>query len=403
MKKVFALLFALVLCFCPAWAQDDDDNGGFGSTLMEIGKDAVEGYMGPGVTWFGTSMNSGWYNSSKSLSFFKLPIGISVVSLGFPFVNITEEMQTFDFDGDIPVAPIMDPFVESANLPGINTWDELVTSINQTLTTLGQPTMNFPKAIPFKAEGVPTIFGPDSTKKIQVSELFADFKAQNPLAYALMFDGAGTGVPGYTAPLEPVVNRDVELPFAGIDYTGIAPSFPTSTALTLGIKKIPVVDNIQLGLRWFPTLDFGELGSIGQLGLKLQHEITPHIPMLSSLPLIHTSAYWAMNSLTIEAGPSTLKQSNWVLMLNGSVDFKFLVGAGVFTGLGWESSNLTLDVDMSELDMEDISVEIPGENGFRFQLGVRFSLLVFDLWADANFGSVTSYNLGVTVLGLNGL
>ncbi|OGS35664.1 MAG: hypothetical protein A2293_01585 [Elusimicrobia bacterium RIFOXYB2_FULL_49_7] len=347
-----------------------------GQSLMEIGKDAAQGYLSPAVTVFGTGMNAGWYNSSKSLTMFKLPIGISVFSMSEAFANIDEDMQTFTFNGKLPTAPIMDPVVANANLPGISTWQQLVDA---------NPSL--PKEIPFSADGVPTVFGSDEPRKLTVAELFA----ADPAAATLLFTTIG------------LPNDTVSLPFVGMDYTGLSPSLPAVTAFTIGVKAIPVIDNMQLGVRWFPEMKLGDVGKIGQFGFKIQHEFTRFVPVVKDLPFLHTSAYWAMNSLNIDAGSASLEQSNWVIMANASADAKFFIGLGAFIGLGFESSSMTLDVDMTEAGLDNYSLTIDGDNGFRFQTGLRLSLLNFDIYADANFGAVTSYNTGITLIGLNGL
>ncbi len=204
-------------------------------------------------------------------------------------------------------------------------------------------------------------------------------------------------------PLNSVAGDTVKLPFKGIDFKGTAPSIPSLTVLNLGIKKIPIIDNIQLGLRMIPEQKIGDFGKVSQLGIKVQHEITRYIPFMSKIPFIHSSAYWAMNNLDIKIGPATIAQHNWVAMVNASADAKFLLGLGVFAGLGMENSNMNLKVDMSKQDLPSFEIDIPGKNGFRAQVGARLSLLIFDIYADANYGAITTYNVGITVLGLNGL
>lgn len=386
MKKVLTLTIALFTALTVSAASFD-----MGQSLMEIGEDAAQGYLSPAVTVFGTGMNAGWYNSSKSLTMFKLPVGISVLTINEAFVNIDKDMQEFDFKGKLPAGPIMDPIVEAnptLTALGITTWQQLV----DYSATLG---VELPTTIAFNAKGVPTVFGSDEPKEFTVGELFAD----DPSA-AYLFTPSATPGSGVLASQS---GELVELPFVGANLDGLAPSMPAITMVTLGVKKIPVIDNFQLGLRYFPTQKLGSFGEIGQFGLKIQHEFTRFVPVVKDLPFLHTSAYWAMNGLDIKAGPATISQSNWVAMVNASADVKFLLGLGAFIGLGVESSNLTLDMDMSELDLPDYSLTIDGSNGFRFQVGARLSLLVFDVFADANYGAVTSYNVGICVIGLNGL
>lgn len=384
-RNRFAVVLGILLvALVPvAFAQTDSSDDGFGSTLGDIGQDAAKGYLGPIATFLGTSMNSGWYNSSKSLGMFGLPVGISVGSISEGFLNVDDNMRFFTFSGNIPLAAIVDPMLPAGQkmadlkaLPG-----------NDSLQL----------AVPFSIDSVPTVFGPDSGRQVTIGELFA---SANDTTRNRLLKSPGFGI---AAPLDS--NDVVELPFAGIDFKGLMPTIPNATMFTLGVKKIPVVDNIQLGLRFLPEIELGDFGKVSQFGVKVQHELTHLLPIASSLPFFHTSAYWAMNNLTIAAGPATLKQSNWIAMVNASVDAKLpVVSAGAFIGVGIESSNLALDVAMdSTSGLPNFSMDIPGDNKFRFQVGPRFALGIFDIWADANFGSVTSYNAGITLIGLNGL
>jgi hypothetical protein len=380
-------LVAAVLAMAAALSSPVAAATDFGDVMMQIGQDAAKGYMGPGVTWFGAGMNSGWYNSSKSLSMFKLPVGISLATINFPFVVIDENMRTFDFSGKLPAKLIMDPIAQSV---GVADWNTMADNINAALPAADRMDL---KSIPFEAKDCPTIFGADTQKTVTLAEFFSKMPA--PM-YNALFNAT-------TGPLYSQRNNPVKLPFKGFDWSGTKPSIMSATAFTIGVKSIPVIGNLQLGLRYLPSMKIGDFGKVGQFGLKIQHEVTQYIPVVKDLPFLHASAYWAMNNLDIKAGPSSLSQSNWVIMANASADAKFLLGLGGFVGLGYESSNLNLKVDMTDAGLQNFSLDIPGDNGFRFQVGGRLSLAMFDIFADANFGSVTVYNLGITVIGLNGL
>jgi hypothetical protein len=251
---------------------------------------------------------------------------------------------------------------------------------------------SLPKTVHFEKSGVPTIFGPSEAESTSIGELFSELNTTNPALYAVLI-----------AALGPNARDKIPLPFIGLDVPDMMPSPALQvTALTLGIKKIPVIDNVQLGIRYMPSIDAGDF-SLSWWGIKLQHEFTRFVPVVKNLPFLHTSAYWAMNSISMDLGPASIDQGNWVAMVNASADVKFLIGLGAFIGLGYESSSLDMSVDMSKADLPSYSLSIDGSNGFRFQPGVRISLLNFDIYGAMNLGSVTTYEAGITLIGLNGL
>jgi hypothetical protein len=373
LKKVFAVVAAVGCLTVSAHAVD------FTQVLGDLGKDAAQGYISPFVTWMGTGMNSGWYNSSKSLEMFGLPVGISVAQLGFPMIKVNDDMREFAFSGSLPVAPL------------IPHYDTLKAAAQSAGTPL-------PDYLSFAAN-VPTIFGSSKAAKITYADFFAPADAATK---AYLFNDIDPITPGLQSVIDP--NDSLTLPFAGIDFEGIAPSIPTITAFTVGVKSIPVIDNIQLGIRYFPTLEMDNFGEINMFGLKLQNEFTKFIPVLGKMPFLHTSAYWAMNNLSIKGGPTEITQGNWTAMLNVSADAKFFIGAGAFMGLGFQHSNLGLKVDMTPYGLQDFELDITGDNAFCFQLGGRLSIAWMDVWADMNLtGGTTVYNIGVTVIGLNKL
>jgi hypothetical protein len=371
-----------------------DSSSGF-DALSKIGQDAAKGFVGPFVTLIGTGMNSGWYNSSKSLSMFKLPVGISVASISAPFINIDDKMRTFKFEGTLPVADMVDPMLPTGGK---------MKNIKDG-TVLSPPVPGLQLSIPFSADSVPTIFGSDSGRKVTLKELFSQ---ANDTTKDVLFKSHTYFSVFYPAQLDST--DSIPLPFTGLNWQGIMPGIPAVTAITVGVKNIPVIDNIQLGLRFIPEIDLSSFGmdglpKVSQLGVKVQYEFTQWLPVMGSVPFIHTSAFWAMNNLKLTADSSSLTQSNWIAMVNVSADAKLpVIGAGIFMGVGIEKSNLLLDVKMPAASgVPNFSVDIPGDNSFRFQVGPRFSIANFDIWGEVNLGSVTSYAVGVTVIGLNGL
>ena len=89
----------------------------------------------------------------------------------------------------------------------------------------------------------------------------------------------------------------------------------------------------------------------------------------------------------------------------------WLGGIGIYGGLGFESSNLSMQYsfvnplsfgeetneDEAEEDI-DIALDFPGDNKFRKLIGVRMRILFVDAFADYNIGSTSNaFNLGVGI------
>lgn len=403
-KMIVVMLVAALTVASPVFAQSDStDDSSIWSSLTDLGVNAAQGWMGPFVTVFGTGMNAGWYNSSKSYSFLKLPVGFSVGAVNLPIVVIDDDMRTFDFSGDLPLKAMLEPVMpislDSLNsvVTGISTADPTMAALIQTQLGINPDSLGIESEVAFTAADQPTLFGPDSSGSVTMSELLDSTKT----LYTIQAYNMITGQVSAADTID--LSTEIPLPFSGMDAPSMLPSVP-GVGFHIGVSKIPVINNLTLGFRFLPAIEVGDFGKIGQFGMKIQHEITPHLPIADKIPFLHLSGYWAMNNLGIEAGPVEINQNNWVAMLNVSADAKFLLGAGLFMGIGMESSNLALKVDMpEESGLEDFELDIAGENGLRFQIGPRLSLGIFDIWADANFGAVTSYNVGITALGLNGL
>jgi hypothetical protein len=85
----------------------------------------------------------------------------------------------------------------------------------------------------------------------------------------------------------------------------------------------------------------------------------------------------------------------------------WLGGIGIYGGLGFESSNLSMQYsfvnplsigDETNEDEIKIALDFPGDNKFRKLIGVRMRILFVDAFADYNIGSTSNaYNLGVGI------
>ena len=139
-------------------------------------------------------------------------------------------------------------------------------------------------------------------------------------------------------------------------------------------------------------------------GYKVQYEYLHLIPGASLLP-IKSSVMFAHSSMSLHSDTVSIDQSAWLTQVIASADAHFgIFGAGIYGGIGFGGSNMDLNLKMSRIDkrLPDISLNVPGKNSFRVTVGPRISIGFLEIYGDANFGSVTSYNLGITAFGLTG-
>jgi hypothetical protein len=370
--KFYSLLLAILMLAAAGTSHAQEME----TVLLEMGSEGVEdGYLDPLMHTVGKGMNNGWYNSSKTLSFFGLRMGISIYSMAFTFGQITDDMKTFDFDGDIPFSPILEQYVNLSLVPD---------SIRQQL----------PDRVHIQQRDVPTIYGSDEPDSITLGSMLSS----DPDLYSALFEEQDTG--GVTIPALLDSSIGFALPFRGLVSGEWWGSLPNITAISLGLTKIPGINNIQLGLSYIPTIvtknskGLGEL-EFGFFSYKVQHEFTAHIPGISKMEILHGSLFWAQNALNFSSGNVSMEMNNWTAMLNASLDLKLLfLGGGAFAGIGYESSSMSVEVVSDAGDpLSGFSYDIEPDRNLRYQLGARLSLFLFDFWFDYNVGHINSYTL----------
>ncbi|OGJ89459.1 MAG: hypothetical protein A2487_12740 [Candidatus Raymondbacteria bacterium RifOxyC12_full_50_8] len=369
MVRRFSIQTALVACFMLVFASSVKAD--LQEDITKLVGDNATSYIHPITNSLGVGMNSGWYNSSKSYKLFGLPIGLQA-NFGMGVSMTNDDLRKYDFEGEI-------------NVDGVPGLSGIFSALNTELQAAGYDTL--PSKISLNKADVPTIVGAEEAPVFTLANLLPATSVADMRTFNVTANGFGQD----TIPLDDTL---FALP-PGLNLEAV-PYIP-NVGINIGLPF-----KVQLGLRYFPTTSVPDFGDVGLLGLKVQYEFTEWVPVVNNLPLLHTSAFWAMNNLEM----GVLELNNWISMVNVSADFKFLIGLGIYGGIGIESStmnlNYTVNAPGTALDGQKVSLSDEGDNFFRAQAGVRLSLLIFDIFADANFGETTSYNLGIGI-GLNGL
>ena len=116
------------------------------------------------------------------------------------------------------------------------------------------------------------------------------------------------------------------------------------------------------------------------------------------------------NDLNLELDgliPLSINSTNRMLSLQVGKTLNFpwinwLGGIGIYGGLGFESSDLTIDYTfvnpLKANDELQIALEFPGDNKFRKLIGARLRILFVDAYVDYNMGnSNNAINAGVGI------
>ena len=97
------------------------------------------------------------------------------------------------------------------------------------------------------------------------------------------------------------------------------------------------------------------------------------------------------NRLSLE---DILPIDGYLISAQGSKNFEPLT---VYGGVSWEASTMTLDYTTTGTNGEPVNIELDGANTFRATLGLGLQFGFLGLFADANFGSVTSFAGGISL------
>jgi opacity protein-like surface antigen len=350
-------------------------------TVTKIGEEGFKGYFGtPVVTIIGTGMNSGWHISSKPYSFLGMPFGVSIGTINIPIMKLDNSLQVFDWRGSLPLQALI-----GDQVPAILA-DSLPTSIDVIL------------------KDVPTFLGSDE----QPVYTYQDLIDSNP-------ESEGNKLLEVLINGNPDVNLDdsVTIPIQGIGNTledfPFVPAFPVvGNQINVGISSIPIIENATLGFRMLPSFDQDGV-EFSYWGFSLLHDYSYLLPVPDNL---HLGGQFAYTNMGLTVPKVDLDIDSWILMATASYDLSFFIGAGVYGGLGIEGTNMGVVIDPVEIKdsqgnaiatTDEITLEIPGDNLFRMQMGARVSLPPFDIYYDYNLGSNTIHNFGLTLIGLNGL
>lgn len=160
--------------------------------------------------------------------------------------------------------------------------------------------------------------------------------------------------------------------------------------------------NTELMLRFYPKSKFDEV-EVGLFGFGIKHEISSHFPLI---PLdIAVQIMFNNFDFKFDDGDpvnyTTVKSNNFAFNVHASKSFSVIT---VYGGLQFESSSLDFSYYFEDTNNyypttgnKIHSIELDGDNGFRFTLGGALKLGVFVLNADLNLTKFTTYTTGLSL------
>jgi len=358
LKRLGLILIALALVF--GWtARVSAADPSFTEELQKLASENAKGYLGPFVTVFGTSMNSGLYHTAKPHGILGFDISIKITG-----VAVSDDDKVFDFllPGTVPV-----------NVPG-------------------QGSMNLNANLLYPNRKTPTLFGENVTTVFAATE--------DGLAAALAAAGMSAS--------------DIDLLRTSGQLTTLTGSIPQITCPVKG-TDLPgagiVMPQVSLGLpfktevlgRYAPETDIDKIGKFSFWGFGIKHSISQWIP----IPLLgfDITGQYAMQKLEIKGGDvstANLESNHTALNLQVSRRFNLLIiTVTPYAGISMESSDLKVGYTVTNsgdplLEGTNIALDMDGKNKGRMTAGMRVGLLgIITVNADYSMGKYDAYSVGV--------
>lgn len=180
-------------------------------------------------------------------------------------------------------------------------------------------------------------------------------------------------------------------PSSGLSYSGRADGIINTSLFPLAVPQLTIgsLYGTNLKIRYIPIPSIGDdqFPSTTLFGIGAQHNISQYLP---SVPLA-LSAGLFYSSLTVG---DLLDFKGFTIGAQASKDFSVLE---LYGGLAWEQSTLNIKYTSTDINSGSpiVDITLDGANNFRFTFGAALNLAIFHIFADANFGSITSFTGGL--------
>jgi hypothetical protein len=382
LKALLTMTLFLSAMVATALAQDNGNN--LEETLKKLSQDAAKMYVSPVVSAFGSNLNGGWFHKAPSAKVFGLDLEAGLVGMGTFFPKDAEfkhfsESGSFRFNSEQALELVLNS--------GFGSWaQEVQDALVQEITT-----MDFTVGI----SGA-TIIG-SSDDYITIS-----FRGDD-----IIFTDPTTGLP------RPVTISPDDIVLEGIGGLGEFLAEISFLPFVAPQASIGTILGTRAVFRYFPEISLPvtditkDIGKFSWFGWGIQHN--PGVFFPTPLPL-DVSLGFFKQSLKINPSGETGETVTPIFEASTTaygITVSKRLGIGIlnvtpYAGYLRESSKITFSYDFTLDPGTALEQKIPidflleGENKSRFNFGLSFRLLLFNINADYNIlGKYKSITVGV--------
>lgn len=318
--------------------------------LSNLSSDAATKYVEPGVTSFGANMTGGWFSGAPSATIAGIHAKIRLIAVGSFF---STDQKRFTTEGRFRYNSLqVDEILAASGFTPSNTqnYDQIKNEL------LSQEWV-------VKFDG-PTIIGDGN------DFLHVEFPGYNYNGQIIgSFNQTVTEVNGF--------------------LNGI--SFLPNPALQLDIGTVA---GTNFSIRYFPEMEFKDLGKTYLWGLGLLHN--PGLWFKEPLPIDLSIGFYYQNMQVGEV----FKNNAYSLGLYVSKKLGMIIFFEPYAGLTYESSttnvHYTFNYDTPVGPVHtDLDIDLEGENVVGFVLGGNLNLAVFSINFDFKFAEISTMSAGI--------
>ncbi|HTY10305.1 MAG TPA: DUF6588 family protein [Bacteroidota bacterium] len=351
-------LLLLSLC-CLLIVSGSASGGSLDETLQKMAGSAVQGYVSPIVTAFGTDLNGGWFHRAPAAEMYGFDLEFGLVAMGASMKNANTTIPggvggQFTFD-DQQSAQIAQSIPNWNLIPGA----QQQAIINKIATT------------PFNVQLTgPTIVGSKD-----------DFVQVKFPGQTITVNGQSFTIP------DNVINTSVT------GYLGTISTIP----LAAPQLSIGTLVGTQLTFRWLPSYNNADYGKLKYFGFGIQHN--PGIWFPQPLPVNLCLSFFTQS---LDAG-SIFTTKTTAFGINASKTF----GPGAlnitpYAGFMLESSKMTFSYtstltlpNNAGTQLINVNLPLTGDDKSRLTVGLSIKILFLDINADYNIGKYNSETAGL--------
>jgi len=343
---LITLCFSFVIIFLPVRVNGQS----ISETLSHLSSDAATKYVEPGVTSFGANMTGGWFSGAPSSTIAGLHVKLRIIAVGSFFSN---EQRHFSSEGRFRYnSSQVDEILEESGFTPSNTpeYEQIKNALLSQEWTV-------------KFDG-PTIIGGSN------DFLYVEFPGYNYNGQIIgSFNQTVTEVNGF--------------------LDGI--SFLPNPAIQLDVGTVAGTD---FSLRFFPEIDFKDLGKTYLWGLGLLHN--PGLWFEEPLPIDLSVGFYYQK---MKVG-DVFKNNAYSVGLYVSKKLGMIISFEPYAGLTYESSetnvHYTFNYDTPVGPVNTVlDLNLDGENVVGFVLGGNLNLAVVSINFDFKFAEIATMSAGI--------